>query len=205
MRYKWRKNVLFLLFCPCRRLPCIFCAYFFTRQFTTQFSLTVVQHYRFFATLLIVFSLLFLEGCGPRGPVVHFVEGTVTLDGQPVEEALVSFVPLVESDDLSGPLLAIGYTDADGKYTLTTTRGSTVDGGTSLGEYKVTIVKKDMLNLPTGPIPPGQRFVPNWHYHVPQAFEDSSKSSIDVEVVRGRNVFNFALKSDGTCEITKSK
>ena len=160
--------------------------------------------YRFFSLLPFVF-LLFLSGCGPKGPKVHQVEGIVTLDGTPVEGANVSFVPIRASDpnDLSGPLLAGGATDAAGKYTLSTSRGSAIGGGTTMGEYNVSIVKKSMANALSGPLAPGQRFVPQFHYDVPRAFEDSTKSNISVEVVKGKNVFNFALKSDGTCEVTK--
>ena len=154
---------------------------------------------------LLPFGLIL--GCGPAGPAVQPVSGTVTLDGQPVEGATISFVPLEDpgASDLSGPLLAIGRTDASGKYALTATQSTAVDRGTTVGQYKVTIVKKNMANAPTGPPPAGQRFVPRYEYHVPQAFEGgiAGPSPIEVEVVRGRNVFNFSLKSDGTFEMTK--
>ena len=164
------------------------------------------HYYRFFSLLPFVFLLLFLPGCGPKGPKVHRVEGIVTLDGKPIEGANVSFVPkqaVTNPDDLSGPLLAGGATNADGKYTLSTTRGSAIGGGTTIGEYQVSIVKKSISNPLSGPLAPGQRYIPQYEYEVPRVFEDSTKSNISVEVVKGKNVFNFALKSDGTCEVTK--
>ena len=164
-----------------------------------------MTNYRVFASLFIIFVLVSLLGCGSKGPKVYRVEGIVTLDGTPVADANVSFVPKQAGapDDLTGPLLAGGATDAAGKYTLTTNRGSAIGGGTTVGEYQVSIVKKKMTNPLTGPLAPGQRFVPQYQYEVPRAFEDSQKSNISVEVVKGKNVFNFALKSDGTCEVTK--
>ncbi|MCL2348301.1 MAG: DUF4198 domain-containing protein [Planctomycetaceae bacterium] len=164
-----------------------------------------MSYHRFIVLIPFVFVLAFQCGCTPKGPKVYRVEGIVTLDGKPVAGANVSFAPKQAGapDDLSGPLLAGGSTDADGKYTLSTTRGSAVGGGTTAGEYQVAIVKKKMANALTAPLAPGQRFVPQYEYEVPKAFEDSKKSNISVEVVKGKNVFNFALKSDGTCEVTK--
>ena len=164
-----------------------------------------MNHYtRFFALLPLVFILALPCGCPSKGPTVNRVEGIVTLDGTPVEGANVSFAPKAGSgEDLSGPLLAGGKTDAAGKYTLTTNRGSTVGAGTTAGEYNVSIVKKTMTNPLTAPLAPGQRFVPQYEYGVPKAFEEAAKSGISVEVVKGKNVINFALKSDGTFEITK--
>ena len=163
-------------------------------------------HYnRYILLASLLFVLAFLPGCGKRGPKVYHVEGIVTVDGEPVEGANVSFVPKQASgaDDLSGPLLAGGATDANGKYTLSTSRGSAIGGGTTAGDYKVTIVKKKMTNAPTAPLAAGQRLVPQYEYGVPRAFEDSNNAKISVEVVKGKNTFNFALKSDGTFEVTQ--
>ena len=167
-------------------------------------KIAMINH-RIIASLWIVFVPASFWGCSHKGPVVHHVTGIVTLDGQPVADANVSFVPKQASspDDLNASLLAGGATDVAGKYTLSTARGSAVGGGTTAGEYKVTIVKKKMANALNGPLAPGQRFVPQYEYEVPRAFEDSSKSNIFVEVVKGKNIFNFALKSDGTCEVTQ--
>jgi hypothetical protein len=72
-------------------------------------------------------------GCdGRRAPVP--VSGTVTLDGNPVEGATVTF-HLVGDDKDGRP--AIGQTDKTGTFRLTT---GTEDGARP-GEYKVVIVK----------------------------------------------------------------
>jgi len=170
----------------------------------TIFTYHIMFHYyRLFVLVFLVSALTFLLGCGKKGPAVHHVEGIVTVDGQPVEGANVNFAPkqVLGPDDLSGPLLAGGTTGSNGKYTLSTSRGSAVGGGTTAGEYHVTIVKKKMTNAPTAPLAPGQRIIPQYEYGVPQVFERDSK--ISVEVVKGKNTFNFDLKSDGTFEVTK--
>src|SRR5947207_1494492 len=43
------------------------------------------------ATLLVVFLALSAFGCGKSGPKVVPVSGTVTLDGRPLAEGLISF------------------------------------------------------------------------------------------------------------------
>ncbi len=73
-----------------------------------------------------------LAGCS--GSNMLPVEGTVTLDGEPLEGAAISFVPA------EGGRPCTGQTDADGHFTL----ASYVAGdGVPPGEYKVTIVKLD--------------------------------------------------------------
>ena len=164
----------------------------------------MTHYYRFCALLLFAFSLTFFPGCGSKGPKVYYVEGIVTLDGTPVDGCTVAFVPKQESqdsNDLSAPLYASGDTDSSGKYRLTATRGAAVGAGTTAGEYKVSLSKRE-YDVPVGPdgSPIGP---PRITYLIPRVFEDDSNPRISVEVVRGRNTFNFALKSDGTFEVTK--
>ena len=72
-------------------------------------------------------------GCGPRGPDVQLVEGFVTLDGSPCANAVVGFSPA------AGGLPATGRTRPDGSYRITAVRGGRDTGGTTVGEYLVTI------------------------------------------------------------------
>jgi len=74
------------------------------------------------------------SGCsrGRQYPPTHSVSGVVTVDGQPVADAIVSFL----SDN--GQYPANGSTDASGRYELTSfTRGD----GAMEGSFRVTIVK----------------------------------------------------------------
>jgi len=69
-------------------------------------------------------------GCG--GDQKHYtVEGTVTLDGQPLEGATVSFV--------DGGTVATGITTASGKFKLITNGGE----GPPAGTYKVGVAKHE--------------------------------------------------------------
>jgi hypothetical protein len=82
----------------------------------------------------------FLAGCG-GGPRPVKVSGTVTLNGQPVEGAMVQFVPV--KDD-GRP--ATGITNADGGFSLTTVEN--LDGAMP-GTYKVVITYRPPVE--TGP------------------------------------------------------
>ncbi len=85
--------------------------------------------------LLLAACLLSLVlGCsrGRQHPPTHAVTGLVTVDGKPVKDAIVSFLPA------NGQYPANGTTDALGRYELTSfTRGD----GAMEGSFRVTIVK----------------------------------------------------------------
>jgi len=68
-------------------------------------------------------------GCGRRGPKLGNVTGRVTLDGQPVAKAIVTFAPL-ESGVASS-----GITNEDGTYTLTCPLGR----GAVVGKHRVYV------------------------------------------------------------------
>ncbi|MCS6975695.1 MAG: carboxypeptidase-like regulatory domain-containing protein [Gemmatales bacterium] len=81
-------------------------------------------------------ALLLAAGCGPRGgvggkPVPS--GGTVTLDGQPVEGVIITFVPTGAGQPASG------VSGPDGSFRLTTR--NTGDGAIP-GTYKVTVKRQ---------------------------------------------------------------
>lgn len=133
-----------------------------------------------------------LAGCGPRGPVVAFVEGEVILDGQPVDGATVSFAPT----DGAG-LPAIGKTDGTGRFNLTSTRGGTPNAGAVVGRYAVTVSK---IGYDLGGKPPpadgDYSGVPVRHF-VPATYGEAASSGLSADVARGRNTFRFELSSGG--------
>jgi hypothetical protein len=84
-----------------------------------------------------------LSGCGERRVPV---EGEVTLDGQPVARATVTFT----SED--GSKVFSGQTDENGKFTLSGTAGA----GAAPGSYKVTVVKyASAVAAPINPVEEG--------------------------------------------------
>src|SRR5688500_3756567 len=82
-------------------------------------------------------AMLLALGCGrdPDLPPLYPVTGTITLDGKPLPDAGVIFIPY-------GPTLGSGsqaLTDAEGKYNLLTQM--TDESGAAEGEHQVLISK----------------------------------------------------------------
>ena len=149
-------------------------------------------------------------GCnrGPVGPVVHMVEGVVTLDGAPLEEANVFFSPVGGK----GALQATGCTGADGRFWLTSTRGGKIGRGATEGEYVVMVTKKESPPPPPLAFPMGSpdygKPAPrplSWaeeqariKYIVPPRYGEAKTSPLRATVSKGFNsgaAFTFDVKS----------
>jgi len=104
---------------------------------TTLFSYTAAWSFTCFWRTPAAIALGFLvclgsAGCGPDRPATARVTGTVTLEGQPVAEADVNFIPTEGRP-------ASGRTDAEGRFSLSTF----VPGdGVLPGEHVVTVSKQ---------------------------------------------------------------
>jgi hypothetical protein len=85
-------------------------------------------------SLIILVFLGFFTGCSPTKVPVFSVTGTVTYQGEPVENALVSFVP--ESSELRG---ASAMTESNGQF-IVVTQGAKENGAMS-GNYKILVIK----------------------------------------------------------------
>ena len=119
-------------------------------------------------------------GCGSeKVPGLGTVTGTVTMDGKPVSDAMISFEPTTP-----GKSAALGKTDADGNYELYYSRGHK---GAPVGENVVKITTFGE----TGD--ENNRQIRN--ETVPTKY--NVKSELKADVARGANKFNFDLKSGG--------
>lgn len=145
-------------------------------------------------TFLVVIAT-FAMGCG-NAHNLQFVTGTVTLDGVPIEGVTVTFSPVSNDVGLAGG----GYTNSQGVFTVTTTVGDGADG-TQPGKYFVTFRKTvperkytqaeiDSSNN-DGAILPEIKYVSV----IPEKYTKPETSGMEVEVVSGRNEFNFDLVS----------
>lgn len=86
---------------------------------------------------VVVPALLVLAGCGsPARPGAVPVGGTVTLNGAPVANARVTFIPADGTTGFGGA----GTTDAAGKYVIKDARESTP--GVVPGKYRVVVSKR---------------------------------------------------------------
>jgi hypothetical protein len=114
-------------------------------------------------------------GCSSRPkdfPTLAAVTGTVTLDGQPLQKAVVMFLS-------EKGVAASGVTDANGRYTLLY-RGSA--DGAGLGRNTVTVT--------TLPDDPNMGVVKE---RIPAAY--NTQSTLTADVVAGPNTFDFAMES----------
>ena len=131
-----------------------------------------------FGACLLVLACL---GCTPTGPAIEPVQGTVTLDGEPLANASVVFIP--ENGRPAG-----ATTDSQGHYVLTFTEGRE---GATLGKHKVQIrTARDPSETPSGePIPAVPETIP---------MKYNAQTELEFTVEAGKpNIANFDLSSEG--------
>ena len=119
-------------------------------------------------------------GCNSgSGVELGNVEGTVTLGGEPLPDAMVIFTPL------TGGRLAAGKTDARGHYELIFTR---TEEGAELGEHVVEITTGDDITADDGTV----QTIPE---KVPAIY--NLKTELRSTIERGSNEINFDLEAGG--------
>lgn len=177
--------------------------------------------------VLAIGAMLFATvGCGTDHPPVEIVTGTVTYNGAPLAEAMVTFHPSEANSAGAASRASSGETDAQGVFQLTT---NYVDGtsvvkldGAPAGVYSVTVSKlKKKVYADVGEAPPddteGNTGV-NEEYFAEMGnmredgtddYKEESLISIkfrlayetplrDIEVVAGGNDFKVDINEDGT-------
>jgi hypothetical protein len=123
-------------------------------------------------------------------PQTHPAKGRVTLGGEPVKGATVTFKPEGQGSGCSG------ITDDGGNFRLSTFTGG---DGAIPGKYRVGVTKFDTaatgvdVNSP-GYAPPSVSAAPPKSL-LPESYADPAKSGLTAEVFGGKaNVFEFDLK-----------
>jgi len=130
---------------------------------------------RFLAMLLVCLSV---AGCGKSDqPPLGKVKGTVTLDGEPLADANVSFAPV------EGGRTSTAVTQSDGTYELNYT---TKDKGAKIGEHTVRVSTFQH----GGDEPDSPQGVPE---KVPKKYE---KQPITEEVSAGENTIDIELSTN---------
>ena len=148
----------------------------------------------FYRSLLLLGVLvILLTGCSTD---LNMVTGTVTLDGEPVAGAFIRFTPTTEGSGDG----ASGISKADGTYTIQTSTGKP-GGGTTVGKYAVTFSKLeerwDGRTYYDESFSPGERVrVMHGVEILPVRYTIQTTSPFTVTVERGRNVFDFELKTN---------
>lgn len=140
-------------------------------------------------------AALLAAGCG--GVQTATVEGTVTLNGRPLADAEVQFIP-DPAQGTTGPP-ASAYTDKDGHYRIAAGDA----GGVVVGKHRVCINDATIM-MPGGPavdpadggaaagagVPTGPR-----KPRVPAVYSDATRTPFNpVEVKPGTQTHDFPLK-----------
>ena len=124
------------------------------------------------------------------------VEGAVTLDGKPLGQVQVVFVPDATKGNKGNN--ATAFTDAQGQYRLKAER----DGkdGTVLGPHRVYFVDltavPNLTGTPPEPGQPARPSAPGLPLRFPRVYTDLLETPFkDVEIKSGKQTQNFDLKS----------
>lgn len=138
---------------------------------------------------MLVLCLPLTAGCGggASGPPLAKVTGVVTLDGNPVEGATISFVPKGEG------AMSLALTDPEGKFAMRTAAGKE---GAVVGDHTITV----SLSVTTGggatgsadDLAPPQSFeggapaeAPKTLFLVPEKYGSPTTSGLTVTVPSG--------------------
>ncbi|MCL2005132.1 MAG: carboxypeptidase-like regulatory domain-containing protein [Planctomycetaceae bacterium] len=152
-------------------------------------------------TITILTAFAMVAGCGGN-PNLGQVTGIVTFNGDPVEGATVSFIPASPDG-----ILAVGTTDAEGRYVLAApVQDAGVSRGALQGTYNVTIRKTEVTPHPDSVLYQQGEITYNELMNrggggqstirevLPVRFNDVQRSGLQAEVVaQTQNVFDFAL------------
>ena len=136
-------------------------------------------HWRLAYLLLACQLLLFPCGCAkaPSGPLCFPTQGKVTLDSQPLAEAMVVLHPLDPDPEDANDQRPIAITAADGTFHLSTLK--TRDGAPA-GEYAITVELREKRMDGDTEVRDGKNLLPP-HYR------DPAKSKLSYRVIEGDN------------------
>jgi hypothetical protein len=129
-------------------------------------------------------ALLCLPGCSGSGPQLAEVEGTVLLDGQPIDEGSIQFIPV---EGTTGP--GAGGVIKDGKYHIDRRKGVTV--GKNRVELRAFRTTGRKVNDPNAP--PGGKTDERVQAFPP---EYNERSTVVKDVQAGSNTINFDVETN---------
>lgn len=139
--------------------------------------------------VVLMVAALNAGGCGQGRPATVRIRGTVILDGQPIPQATVLFVPV------AGGVPARGFTGTDGSFTLT----SFVDGdGAVAGRHRVAVSKMKVTGVEAtedGLAPATVSGEMRTIWVTPRKYSDVETSGLEIEVTRGMGPVVLALEA----------
>jgi hypothetical protein len=138
--------------------------------------------------------LAFAIGCGGGGAYNNSVEGVVTLDGKPLGNVVVSFVP--QSQGGVQPPVSIGRTDEQGRFRLQCKRnGSAEEPGAFLGTHSVLVTEPAADRKNRSEDPDAKAAAAPTNKRVPSQYGVPGSTPLTVEVTAEKHEYSFDLKS----------
>lgn len=143
---------------------------------------------------------LTFTGCGDGRPSLVQAEGTVTLNGEPLADAKIGFLPVGDGEYQRS---SRAKSDASGKFVVSTYGEN---DGLPVGKYQVTVEKTEVLgDLPDGyntEDPTANRVQVKVKRTVPIRYSDPYESGLTVEVTSdGLQPSTINVTSDGGPEV----
>lgn len=136
-----------------------------------------------------VFLVVIALGCAQPGPPLTEVKGRATLDGKPLDGAVIRFNPLAETPGHGG----IAVADGDGKFSAIA-GGADKRPGLPAGKYKVLITRH---RRPDGSAP--RKDVPDIVSDavetVPDPYSSSRDTPLTATIGTSSETIDFHLKS----------
>ena len=123
---------------------------------------------------LIISTGLLAAGCGDGRPKRVSIAGSVTVDGKPLTQGNVIFVP-------EGGRPSSGKVEPDGRFVL---RCFEEDDGALLGRHRIAVTAKDIISEN------------NIKWHAPARFAGFQSSGLEVEITESVDDLLIELFSD---------
>ncbi|MEM8945388.1 MAG: hypothetical protein AAGD11_09405 [Planctomycetota bacterium] len=133
------------------------------------------------AAAMIVVCIFATLGCSDGRPKRVTVSGTVLIDGQPLTQGIVQFVP-------EGSRPAAGKIDASGRFTLTSYDGG---DGVVLGTHRVMVAAKEVISES------------KVKWLAPPKYADLRNSGLSFEITEPTDDLTIELTWDGGKPFTK--
>jgi hypothetical protein len=148
---------------------------------------------RYYFIIILLISLAF-SGCMTKpytGPKTYFVDGTITLDGLPLEGADIQFQPKENVGEI-----AVGKSVSAGNFKLSSIQGLPEQGAMA-GTYTVTVSKIEPVQLSKPKVDPvsGDSITQTSKEILPAIYQDPIKTPLEVTITTGRNQIHLDLKS----------
>jgi len=134
---------------------------------------------RHLACGMISFTLLAVVGCSDGGPVRASIQGTITWQGEPIEDGKISFIPQNGGPEAIAKIV-------DGKYQLPKSEGP------SLGINRIAILGlRNLGPQEAGPPHPPGTLIEATQQFIPSEYNNSSQ--LTAEIQDGENTHDIAL------------